>query len=361
MITSNLNTLLKIVKEFLKSLTQKRTYDVFQNGYSIFGILWGVPIPIVTIGIDLYLSRLSPTLDNIIAVILGHPFHFFFFLHPLFFGIVFGAMGTVRYNKEQKIKEFEESVTRKNRELKENYKKLKEVDELKSSFLSMVSHELRTPLTTIQGYISFLLTEKSGTLNPAQREYLKTSEEETELLNHLIEELLDLSRIEKGEFRVNLESVDIKETITKAVTSLRLFADAQGVILENDLPQELPLVWADQERIFQVVTNLLGNAIKFNRRAGKVSISSCGHPENKKLTFCISDTGIGIKEDDLDKIFNKFYQVEPLENRRLRGCGLGLAITKSILELHQGRIWVESKVGAGSTFFFELKISAHDT
>lgn len=354
MIKSNPKSFLIIVQEFLKALKQKRTYAVFKNGYSVFGILWGVPVPIVTIGIDLYSSGLSPTLNNIIEIILSHPFHFFFLLHPLFFGIVFGAMGTVRYNKEQKIKEFEESLMRKNIELKESYKKLKELDELKSSFLSMVSHELRTPLTTIQGYITFLLTEKPGTLNEAQREYLKTSEEETGLLNHLIEELLDLSKIEKGEFKVNLESVDISEVITKAIAALQLSADSQGVIMENNLPQDLPLVWADKERIFQAVTNLLENAIKFNRNGGRVNISSFEHPENKKITFCICDTGIGIKEDELDKIFDRFYQAEPLGKRKFRGCGLGLAITKSILELHKGRIWVESKVGIGSKFFFEL-------
>lgn len=264
-------------------------------------------------------------------------------------------MGTIRYNKELKIREFEESLTRKNMELKENYKKLKELDELKSSFLSMVSHELRTPLTTIAGYVSLLLTEKPGALNPPQREYLKTAEEETEFLNHLIEELLDLSRIERGEFRVNLESVDITQTIIKAISSLQLSADSQGVLLENDLPQALPFVLADKERIYQTITNLLENAIKFNRRGGKAAISVFSHPESNKLTFCIRDTGIGIKEDDLDKIFNKFYQAEPLGKRRFGGCGLGLAITKSIVELHKGRIWVESKAGRGSTFFFELE------
>ena len=345
---------LLVVKEFAMALCRIRTYSISKNWYCFFGILWGIPIPIVTIGIDLYSTGLDPAIPNIIGIITTHPLHFFFLLHPILFGIVFGAMGTVRYNKEQKIEEFEKSLINKNTELEQVNKKLQELDRLKSSFLSMVSHELRTPLTTIQGYITFLRTGKPGTLNPIQNECLKISEETADLLNHLIEELLDLSRIETGEFKVNLTAVDMNETIGKARASLQLFADDQGVILENNLPKGLPLVWADKERILQVATNLIENAIKFNQRNGKVGITAYSDVRDKKIIFCISDTGIGIPQEELDKIFDKFYQVDSSEKRKYSGCGLGLAISKSILELHKGRIWVESKIEAGSKFFFEL-------
>lgn len=354
-IHQNLKSFLQIVREFLKALVQKRTYSVSKNWYCFFGILWGIPIPIVTIGIDLYSTGLTPTISNIIRITTTHPLHFFFLLHPILFGIVFGAMGTVRYNKEQKIEEFEKNLIDKNTELERANKRLRELDRLKSNFLSMISHELRTPLTTIQGYITFLNTEKPGILNPNQKEYLKISEETADYLNHLIEELLDLSKIESGELKVNLASVDMTEVINKAVVSLQLFADEQGVTLENNLPKDLPIVLADKERILQVATNLIENAIKFNRTGGKVDINA-SIPDNGKLVFCVQDTGIGIPEDQLEKIFDKFYQVDSSRKRRYSGCGLGLAITKSILELHRGRIWVESRFGKSSRFFFELPI-----
>jgi len=335
----NLNTDLKsfplIVKEFIKALGQKRTYNIRKNGYCFFGILWGLPIPFVTIGIDLYSSGFNPTINNILSIIKFHPFHSFFLLHPLIFAVVFGAMGTVRFNKEQKIRQ---------------------LDKLKSVFLSMVSHELRSPLTTVLGYITYLKTEKPGPLNQAQKDCLKISEEEASLLNHLIGELLDLSKIEAGEFKVNLEAVNMNGIISQAVTSLQLQANNQGVILENNLPGSLPQVLADKERILQVTTNLIENAIKFNKRGGKVSITALNHAENNKITFSVSDTGIGIPEDKLDKVFDKFYQADSSRKRRYGGCGLGLAISKSILNLHQGRIWAESKLGLGSKFLFELQI-----
>lgn len=350
----DLKSFLQVVKEFLRALAQKRTYNIFKNWYCFFGILWGIPIPLVTIGIDLYSQGLNPLLPNFIQIILTHPFHLFFILHPMFFGIVFGAMGTVRHNKEQKIEEFENNLIKKNKELEQINKKLQELDKLKSNFLSMVSHELRTPLTTIQGYISFLRTDGLGILNARQKECLKISEETADTLNHLIEELLDLSKIEMGEFKVKLANVNMQEVIAKAITSLQLSADKQRVSLENNLPSDLPSVWADKERILQVAVNLLENAIKFNQQNGKVTISASVPSQNSRVTFCVQDTGIGIPAQLLDKIFDKFYQVDSSGKRRYGGCGLGLAISKNIIELHRGRLWAESKIGVGSKFFFEL-------
>jgi signal transduction histidine kinase len=335
-LNANLKSLPPIVREFIKALGQKHTYSLRKNWYCFFGILWGIPVPVVTMAVDLYSSGLNPTINNILRVSYSHPFHLFFLLHPLIFGVVFGAMGTVRFNKEQKIRQ---------------------LDKLKSTFLSMVSHELRSPLTTMLGYITYLKTEKAGPLNQTQKDCLKISEEEAIILNHLIEELLNLSKIEAGEFKVNLQSVDMNELISKAVISLRLQAENQGITLENNLPQGLPQVLADQEKILQVATNLIENAIKFNKQGGKISISAVNNAKDKKIIFSVADTGIGIPENKLDKIFDKFYQVDSFQKRRYSGCGLGLAISKSILNLHQGRIWAESTVGSGSKFLFELLIS----
>ena len=344
----------QVVREFIRAIGQRRTYNLFKNWYCFFGILWGIPIPFVTLGIDLFSSGLNVTLTNIKHLASIHPFQIIFLLHPLFFGVVFGAMGTIRQTKQQKIEEFEKNLIKKNLELELVNKKLKELDRLKSNFLSMVSHELRTPLTTIQGYISFLISEKSGSLNPGQKECLRLSEESAIHLNHLIEELLDLSKIEAGEFKVNLRPVDILEVAEKAKASLQILANEQGITLENSLPKGLPLVLADAERILQVITNLLENAIKFNRAGGKVSIAADTSTQNEKIVFCILDTGIGITQDKLDRIFDKFYQVDSSGKRKYGGCGLGLTISKRILEMHHGRIWVESTVAKGSKFYFEL-------
>lgn len=328
----NLKTFSQVVGEFVGALREKRTYNIFENWYCLFGILWGMPIPVVTIGIALHSSALPVTLLNITRIIISDPFHLFFLLHPLFFGIVFGAMGTVRYNKEQKIQE---------------------LDRLKSNFLSMISHELRTPLTTIQGYITFLMTEKAGAINKTQEECLGISAETADLLDRLIEDLLDLSRIESGVFKVNMAPIDITKIIDKAILSRQLFADNQDVTLENNLPRDLPLIRADRERILQVIINILENSIKFNRRGGKVAITVPSRLGDK-ITFCISDTGIGIPGDKLERVFEKFYQVDSSGKRKYKGCGLGLAISKRIIELHNGRIWAESEVGVGSKFFLEL-------
>lgn len=343
----------QVVKEFVGALWKRRTYNIFENWYCLFGFLWGIPVPVVTIGIDLHSSGLPITLPNIIQTILSRPFHIFFLLHPIFFGIVFGAMGTVRYNKEQRIEEFEKSLIGKNAELAQKNDRLRELDRLKSNFLSMVSHELRTPLTTIQGYISFLMTEKSGAINRAQRECLQISGESADLLNRLIEDLLDLSKIESGAFKVNLTAVNMANIIDKAVLARQLFADKQGVTLENNMPGGLPAIQADEERIFQVITNILENSIKFSQKGGKVAITASIRTDGKVL-FCISDTGIGIPPDKIDKVFDKFYQVDSSRKRKYGGCGLGLAISKSIIGMHNGMIWVESDVGVGSKFFFEL-------
>lgn len=328
----NLKTFSQVVREFVGALRKKRTYNIFENWYCLFGILWGMPVPVVTIGIALHSRALAITLPNITRIIISDPLHIFFLLHPLFFGIVFGAMGTVRYNKEHKIQE---------------------LNRLKSNFLSMISHELRTPLTTIKGYITFLMTEKAGAINKTQEECLGISAETADLLDRMIEDLLDLSKIESGEFKVNLTATDITKIMDKAILSRQLFADNQEVILENNLPRDLPLIRADRERILQVMINILENAIKFNKRGGKVAIAAAGRP-SAKITFCISDTGIGIPNDKLARIFDKFYQVDSSEKRRYKGCGLGLAISKRIVELHNGRIWAESEVGVGSKFFLEL-------
>lgn len=342
-----------IVKEFFRALNKFYTYNLRKNYYAIFGILWGIPIPIVTIGIGLYFSGSTLSFNNIISQVKTYPINIFFLFHPVLFGIVFGAMGTIRDEKERQRLAFQKSLLKMNKELKAANKKLQELDDLKDNFLSMVSHELLSPLTTVQGYITFLREGKPGPLTEGQKEALEIANEQTEHLKYLIEELMDISKIDAGKFEVKLAAIDINNVLGKVINNLRQAREEKEIILENELPGGIPLVLADSDRMLQVFSNILGNAIKFTPPGGKINIYA--REKDKSIEFCIEDTGIGIPEGKIDKVFDRFYQEDSTTRRKHGGCGLGLTITKSIIDLHKGRIWVKSEVGAGTKFFFELE------
>lgn len=342
-----------IVKEFLRALGKAYTYNIKKNGYLLFGILWGIPVPIVTIGTALYYKGVAISMNTILTEIAANHLHLFFLIHPLLFGIVFGAMGTVRDDKERERSGYEKNLIEINKKLKDTNKRLQEIDELKDNFLSMVSHELWSPLTTVQGYVTFLKEEKPGVINERQKEVLEIVEEQADHLSHLIEELVDLSKIEAGKFEVKLDRLDMSKVVAKCVNSLKQAAEQKKIVLKNDLICKIGHVMADRKRITQVLANLLGNAMKFMPGAGEISVSA--REKDDTVEFSVTDMGVGIPEDKIKRIFDKFYQVDSANNRSYGGCGLGLAITKSIIEMHKGRIWVESKVGVGSKFSFELK------
>lgn len=344
-----------VVKEFFRALGKGYTYNLKKNYYTIFGILWGIPVPIVTIGMGLYFCDGSFTFEDIILQLKNYPINLFFLLHPILFGIVFGAMGTVREEKERQRLKFEESLLAVNDELKRVNKKLKELDELKDNFLSMVSHELLSPLTTVQGYITFLQQEKAGKLTDGQAEALSITNEQTEHLKHLIEELMDLSKLDAGRFEVKISEVDINDVIKKVISNLKQKYDESRITIRNKIPDQLPLVMADSLRMMQVFDNILGNAIKFTNPKGQITISA--FEKDSKVEFCVEDNGVGIPDGKIDRVFDRFYQVDSTTKRKHGGCGLGLTITKSIIDLHNGRIWAESKVGSGTKFFFELEKS----
>ena len=343
----------RIVKEFFRALEKGYTYNILKNGYLIFGILWGIPVPIVTLGIGLYYKGLGPSVNNIITEVVANPVQILFLMHPILFGIVFGAMGTVRFDKEKERLEYEANIVEINKKLKNTNKKLQELDELKDNFLSMVSHELWSPLTTVQGYLTFVKEEKAGPLTSKQKEALEIAEEQVDHLNHLIGELVDISRIEAGKFEVKLACLNIKPVIAKVIDSLRPKVEEKHIVLTNGSTAQIADVVADKQRMFQVLTNLLGNAVKFTPEGGTVSISA--REKEDRVEFTVEDDGEGIPQDKIDKIFDKFYQVDSTTMRRYGGCGLGLAITRSIIELHRGNILVESEMGKGSKFFFELE------
>ena len=236
------------------------------------------------------------------------------------------------------------------RALAEANRQLKEMDRLKSEFLNTVSHELRTPLTSIKAFSEILL-DSEGDDFESQREFLGIINQESDRLTRLINNLLDLSRIEAGRMQWDMAQVDIGDVGEVCVATARALADKKSITLEADLPAGLQVV-GDQDKLIQVVTNLLSNAIKFTRDGGRVTLAATRVGGNVEIR--VRDSGVGIPEEHLDRIFEKFQQVDNSSTREVKGSGLGLPITRSIVEAHGGTIKVESRSGEGSTFIVTI-------
>ncbi len=231
---------------------------------------------------------------------------------------------------------------------------LKELDKAKSNFVSMVAHELRAPLAAIEGYLDVIL-EGIGLDDPQKiQKILNRSRERTHALLALINDLLTLSRMEGGRVAKEKEKVDIGGILGEVVEFLRGKAVEKQVSLHADLPDRLPEIWANREELVRVFTNLLDNAIKYNRTGGEVQVRA-GEDEGF-IRISIQDTGIGIPPRDLEHIFDEFYRVKNPETRTISGTGLGLSIAKKILEAHDGYIEVESQIQQGSIFRVLLPI-----
>jgi len=213
----------------------------------------------------------------------------------------------------------------------------------------MMSHELRTPLASLKALTETLQGGALEDENVANR-FLNRMEIEVDSLSLMVQELLELSRIESGKVPLKLEAIDPRELIDASVERLKLQAERSGLALEIVCKKELPTIFADFSRIEQVLVNLLHNAIKFTPSGGSVTIS-CDQNE-KNLIFSVSDTGRGISSKDFPRIFERFFKAD--RARAGGGTGLGLAIAKHLVEAHKGDIWAESEEGKGSTFYFSI-------
>lgn len=243
-------------------------------------------------------------------------------------------------------------------ELERANKELRKIDDIKSEFVSVASHELRTPLAAIKNAVQLILKGKTGEINENQVKFLSMAERNINRLTNILNNLLDLSRIESGKIDIKFEELDIRAPIEFVVSSLKSQADGKSIQLRTEMSQELPSVYGDREKVEQILTNLLGNAIKFTPEGGEVIVFAKPlDAQERGLAISVSDTGIGIPEDQLEKIFDKFHQVEGSLHRSVSGTGLGLAITKGLVEANYGTIWVQSEIGKGSTFTFTLPLS----
>jgi NtrC-family two-component system sensor histidine kinase KinB len=228
---------------------------------------------------------------------------------------------------------------------------LRQSDEIKKNLFSTVSHELKTPLTSIRMAVHLLLEEKIGTLNEKQADLLVTARDESERLLGIIEHLLDISRIESGNTRMNLTAVSPYELVEETVESFRREARDKAIMLEVDLPTGLPDAAADPAHISHVLANLLSNAIKYTPLGGKIQVTA--RPDQEKINFYVADNGRGIPKEYRAKVFEKFFRIP--DQGAASGEGLGLAIAREIIKAHDGEISLESAEGKGTTFKFSLK------
>lgn len=243
-------------------------------------------------------------------------------------------------------------MARREVELESANERLRAIDEMKNSLLASVSHELRTPLVPIGGFTRMVYDEKVGGLNPKQREFLSIVLRNVERLGQLIENLLNFSALRPGTARLEVSEFDLAEAVRTVFSGFQAAAAAHSVTLQSVLPKEPPLVRGDPARITQVLENLVGNAVKFNRPGGSVTVRVS--PVGGEYEVVVEDTGRGIAERDLPHIFERFYKGDVFT----KGTGIGLALVKQILLLHGKDIWVESRLGEGSRFGFRLAKAA---
>jgi signal transduction histidine kinase len=223
----------------------------------------------------------------------------------------------------------------------------------KSQFLANMSHEFRTPLNAIIGFTEVLQDQIPGTLNADQLEYLGDIHNAGQLLLRLINDVLDLAKVEAGRLELFHETFPIAQTVRETITALRGAAEKKGLSIQVNLPPDLGLITADQIRFKQILFNLLSNAVKFTDHGGVVV---SGWVEGDHLHMAVTDTGIGMRTEDMGRIFVEFSQVDASHARRHEGTGLGLALSKRLVEAHGGRIWLDSKFGEGSTFHVSLPL-----
>jgi PAS domain S-box-containing protein len=242
-------------------------------------------------------------------------------------------------------------------ELRHETERMISVNKTRSEFLMIMSHELRTPLTSIIGYSIILQENNHGELNEEQRFFVDTIIKSSKHLLDLINNFLELAKIEAGKQEMVFEEVYVPDVINEIFEIIRENANERNIILKKEFYQEMLSIQADRRALRQIIFNLLSNAIKFSKKeGGMITIST--KRENDMVNISVEDTGIGIKEEDLPRLFRKFEQFDSGISRKYEGTGLGLAITKQLVELHGGRIWVESKYGQGSTFIFTLPLEA---
>ena len=266
-----------------------------------------------------------------------------------------GIAQPIELSGSEEFKFLTESINKLMEKIESDFNELKKLERYRSEFLGNVSHELRTPIFTIQSYLETLID--GGVNDPEINvKYLKKAYENLERLNRLLNDLIDISQIESKQLRFSFRYFNINDLIQRVVDNLKIIAEQKEITIEfkkDDNLQEM--VWGDKERLYQVFENLIDNAIRHNPPQTQIKIYY--KKQNSSLRIFVEDNGVGIPEEDLPRIFERFYRVSKERSRESGGTGLGLSIAKHIIEAHESKIFVESKLNQGTKFYFDLKIA----
>ncbi len=233
-----------------------------------------------------------------------------------------------------------------------------EIDRMKTEFISTVSHELRTPMTSIKGYIDLLYMGVAGPLSEQQKRFVTIIKNNADRLASLVSDILDISRIESGRVRLNFEPLSLKKVVEEVSLAFEHRIREKSLSYIVDIPDDLPPLWADKDRLTQILTNLISNACQYTPEGGSVTVTA--RAVGDVVQVDVRDTGIGIAPEDLPRVFDRFFRADHPVVRESPGTGLGLAITKAFVELHGGQIWVQSELGKGSTFSFTIPVAVEE-
>ncbi len=252
---------------------------------------------------------------------------------------------------EQRVAERTAELEQMASELETRNREVERANRMKTDFLARMSHELRTPLNAIVGYSDLLAEEGSGPLLPAYKRFTANIQEGARHLLDMVNDVLDLSKIEAGRIDLNREVFPAADALEEVLSVITPLAQIKKIAIENQLLSDISIN-ADRTRFKQILYNLLSNAVKFTPEGGRVWVADCSRED--AAGFCVGDTGIGVSSEELNSIFDEFHQAGTPPGTPHEGTGLGLAITRRLAELHGGKTWAESIVGQGSRFFFSL-------
>jgi signal transduction histidine kinase len=258
--------------------------------------------------------------------------------------------------KREQLEQLNRQLEASNRELNEANAKLRELSDMKEEFLALTTHDLRSPLTVISGVINFFTSGRLGEMTDEQKNMVAMMERNTQSLIELVNDLLDASKLESGTLRLDFAPVELPALITELRETMQPMAREKEIELTEQVPANLPPVKADIAKLRRMIVNLLSNALKFTPKAGHIEISAVREGADR-VRVSVADTGVGIPPEDLARLFDKFEQARSRATRGEKGTGLGLYITRQLVELHGGEITVQSEVGKGSTFSFTIPIA----
>lgn len=269
--------------------------------------------------------------------------------------IIFIGLGVLYFSLIWIVKDASDTIIKQSMAIKKSFDDLKAVDIMKNHFISTMSHELRTPLNSIIGFSDILKQKTMGELNEKQEKYLDNILRSSQHLLTLVNEIIDIIIMDAGKLELVISKIPVNITIDENIEYIRPIAEEKMVTISKDIDPQLEFIEADKDKFSQILRYILENAVKFCKAGGGV-IKIIALKKGNMAQFSISDNGIGIKEENIERLFQVFQQLDSGISRRYQGTGLGLSASKKLVELHGGKIWAESKYGEGSTFTFQIPI-----